>query len=124
MAASPNGASSLGLLLAARSSDPALNERLIVACEPEIQARVAREMAPGLRAVMDPEDVGQEVLRTVCRKIARTEFANVRALRGWLRTLVRHRLVDLVRRHLKTRGNLTRASSLEEEACDASRVLV
>jgi RNA polymerase sigma-70 factor (ECF subfamily) len=86
---------SLGLLERAKALDQAAWERLVSLYSPLVY-RWCRQA--GLQSA-DAADVGQEVFRSVARKIA--DFRRERegdTFRGWLRTITRNKIRDSFRR--------------------------
>ena len=89
------GSTSLGLLERIKALDQAAWERMVSLYSPLVY-RWCRQA--GLQAA-DAADVGQEVFRSVARKIA--DFRRERegdTFRGWLRTITRNKIRDSFRR--------------------------
>jgi RNA polymerase sigma-70 factor, ECF subfamily len=101
-------------ITAVRRGDHAEFERLLTAYRPLLAEAIRKGMDARLRSVMESEDVMQDVMLAAYRGIGEAEFADDGAFRAWLQTLVRHRLVDLVRRHFKTQRRVAGALSLDE----------
>jgi RNA polymerase sigma-70 factor, ECF subfamily len=89
------GSTSLGLLERIKALDQAAWERLVSLYSPLVYGWCRQA---GLQAA-DAADVGQEVFRSVARKIG--DFRRARegdTFRGWLRTITRNKIRDSIRR--------------------------
>lgn len=107
-------------LLAARRGERAEFERLMRSYTKFLHDLVIEGMGPRLRAVLEIEDVVQDVMLAVYRGIREADFPSDKAFRGWLRTLVRNRIIDLTRRHFGTLRHGTPPASLDETRVGAN----
>jgi len=102
------------LLASARRGDRESFGRLMELHGAFLPGFVERAMDGRLRAVLDAEDVLQDVRVAAFRAISAAEFPGPGAFRRWLETITKHRLVDLARRHLGRRRREGQALSLDE----------
>jgi RNA polymerase sigma-70 factor (ECF subfamily) len=102
------------LVASARRGDRDSFERLMALHAGFLVPFVERTMDVRLRVVLDAEDVLQDVRLAAFRSLADADFPAPEAFRGWLETIAKNRLIDLVRRHCSRRRQEGRALSLDE----------
>jgi len=102
------------LLLAIRRGDRAAFEREMVPFRDLLVRLVEEEMDRRLLAVLEPEDVVQDVLIITYRELGELDFPSPGAFRRWIEMVTRNRLIDLVRRHYTTRVHGTPPRSLDQ----------
>jgi RNA polymerase sigma-70 factor, ECF subfamily len=102
------------LLAAARGGNAQALGVLFQSFQPYL-LEIARRGLPGsLRGKYDSADVVQETLLEAHRGFANFDGANPEDLRVWLCGILRHNLVDLIRRHRETcKRSIDRERSLE-----------
>jgi RNA polymerase sigma-70 factor (subfamily 1) len=110
------------LVAAVRRGDRGEFDALLEPHRAFLREVIHRGMDARLRAVLEPEDVMQDVMLAAYRGLAEARFPSEAAFRGWLETLARNRLIDLVRRHFKTERRLHPAVSLDETAAGSEGV--
>jgi RNA polymerase sigma-70 factor (ECF subfamily) len=104
------------LVAAIRQGDPSAFAALMANYEPMLRGVVASGLDPQLRSVIDADDVQQEILITVYRKLPDLDFRGPGAFRRWLRAVAESRLQDLRRRHFCGKRRPPALRSLEETA--------
>jgi RNA polymerase sigma factor (sigma-70 family) len=104
------------LVAAIRRGDASAFTALMANYAPMLRAVVAAGLDAELRAVIDADDVQQEILITLYRKLPDLEFRGPGAFRRWLRTVAESRLQDLRRRHFCGKRRPTALRSLDEAA--------
>jgi RNA polymerase sigma-70 factor (ECF subfamily) len=90
--------SSVDLLVKAQSGDgDALNE-LLTRYMPRLRRYAKRHLPWGLRTMLDTDDLVQEAVVKALPHVATFEIRSERAFELYLRTLLKHRIIDLKRR--------------------------
>jgi RNA polymerase sigma-70 factor (ECF subfamily) len=103
-------------LLRRAPQDRACLDRLLTQHLGLVRSLVRQQLDPRLAAVEEAEDIVQHVLASVTRSIAHASFAHEGAFVLWLKTLVKNRIVDLRRVHLRPPGHPRAARSLDDPA--------
>lgn len=97
--------------------DPRALERVLPFFRDNLLAFVTRLMPPGLRPVLDPQDVVHDTCMEAFRRIGEFKAADPAAVQRWLFTIARHRVIDLVRTHRRIkRGGGRLAVDLGDDA--------
>jgi RNA polymerase sigma-70 factor (ECF subfamily) len=91
------------LLQKASSGDKAALEALLVIQYDWLESYVAKQIPPGERNRLTPEDVIQEVYCKIFRKIDHFRLQTIGELTSWLKTVAHHAVVDMLRRGRHTR---------------------
>jgi RNA polymerase sigma-70 factor (ECF subfamily) len=65
---------------------------------PQLKRFASKHLPPQLHGTMTPDDLVQEVVLSGLRQLPRLEFHHEQAFLAYLRTSIRHRIVDEVRR--------------------------
>jgi RNA polymerase sigma-70 factor (ECF subfamily) len=81
---------------------------------PTLERIVERHMSQKLKAVLEANDVVQQVSIVVFRSILTVSFAREAAFRAWLERIVQTQLIDLTRRHFETQRHGSAPRSLDE----------
>jgi len=97
----------------ARAGDEEAGDCLFVSCYEPLRA-VVSQLMDGLlqKAKLEPEDIIQETYAAAWPKIPEAEFENLAAFVGWLKTIAKHKTIDLRRRLLAGKNDIRR------EVCD------
>ena len=102
------------LVAAIRQGDQTAFASLMAGYDSMLRAIVSSGLDPQLRTVIDADDVQQEILITVYRKLPELEFRGNGAFRRWLRAIAESRLQDLRRRHFCGKRRPPALRSLED----------
>ena len=81
-----------------RAGDEACWTEFHVRYAPLLQQMARRWLSPQLRRQADSADMAQSVLRVLLQSDGRVAFEDEEKFRGWLATVMRHRVVRLARR--------------------------
>ena len=79
-----------------------------------LERMVERNMSLKLKAVLEVNDVVQQVSIVVFRNILTVSFARDAAFRAWLERIVQTQLIDLTRRHFETQRHGSAPRPLDE----------
>ena len=99
---------------AARRGQPEAFDRSFEKLRPTLERMVERNMSQKLKAVLEVNDVVQQVSIVVFRNILTVSFARDAAFRAWLERIVQTQLIDLTRRHFETQRHGSAPRSLDE----------
>ena len=88
-----------GLLGQALGGDSSARGGLLERLRPRVVLWAAARLSGKLRALLEPEDVAQEVLIAVSKSFDRFDNREYRAFLGWLFTIAEHRIRDRVDYH-------------------------
>ncbi len=86
------------LLVRAREGDAAAREALLERLRPRLVLWASARLGPELRAEADPEDIAQEALLAVHRRLDEFRGDDRRAFLGWIFTVAENRIRDLADR--------------------------
>jgi len=91
----------------ARAGDEDAGDWLFVACYGPLRSIIAGMMDGILsKAKLEPEDIIQEVYAAAWPKIPEAEFDNSAAFVGWLKTIAKHKIIDLRRNLLADKNDV------------------
>ena len=88
------------LLTRARAGELAARQQLLLRHHTELMRLIRREQAAKLRAVLDPEDVLQEVYVTLIGSFDSFAGEDLNMLRRWVQTVARNKVRELRRQQL------------------------
>jgi RNA polymerase sigma-70 factor (ECF subfamily) len=89
------------LLTQARAGDLAARQKLLLRHHPELLRLIRADLPARLRAVLDPEDVLQEVYVSLLGSFDSFSGADLNTLRHWLQTVARNKVREIRRRQLE-----------------------
>lgn len=103
------------LLLRAAAGDRSALRQLVQLHEPSLFAFVRARASPALRARESVRDILQDVLVELVQDVARVEYRDEAAFRGWLYTMAERRIRDRARFHSREKRARVREVSLEDD---------
>ena len=74
-------------------------QRLIQTHAGELAAYVQLMIPPGLQSLLDPQDVVQDTYFEAFQRLGQFSSDDADAALRWLKTIARHRLIDVMRKH-------------------------
>lgn len=105
----------LKMIRLAQAGDEAAADCLFADCYPLLRPFVLQCMDPVFRkAVLEPEDVIQEVYAAAWPKLADGSFENLAAFLAWLKTIARNKIIDLHRGLLAGKNDVCRQVSPQD----------
>ena len=96
---SEDRAAELELLAQAVAGQRFALEKLLIAHQRRLMARIQRKLPRTLAGVVSPEDVLQDTYIEVFRRIQSFELSGIRAFYRWLVTIADNRVIDVARAH-------------------------
>ncbi|MEE8384573.1 MAG: sigma-70 family RNA polymerase sigma factor, partial [Dehalococcoidia bacterium] len=82
------------LIDSARDGDQEAVRRLVVLYHPRLRARLLRQMDPGMKSKIEPEDILQQVYLEVFRAIERFTYQGKDSFLRWMYAILDRKLID------------------------------
>ncbi len=90
----PDENATLVLIRDASSGNAQSLQRLLVLYHPRLRARLLRQMDPGMKAKIEPEDILQQVYLEAYRAIGQFDYRGKDSFLRWLFTILDRKLID------------------------------